>query len=63
MDRERVIGGKRPGPQYQQRTGNRENITVLVPICADGSSLPPGVILKGKGYQVKWSQDNPANAS
>jgi hypothetical protein len=62
-DRERVIGGKRAGPHYQQRTGNRENITVLVTICADGSSLPPAVIFKGKGFYVKWKQNNPADAS
>lgn len=62
-DRERVIGGTGPGPQYQQRTGNRENITVLVSICADGTALPPGVIFKGKGYQVRWKQDNPVDAS
>ncbi|KAF5334791.1 hypothetical protein D9611_012962 [Ephemerocybe angulata] len=63
VERERVIGGKQAGPQYQQRSGNRETMTVLVPICADGSALPPAVIFKGKGYQVKWKQDNPANAS
>ncbi|KAF5341659.1 hypothetical protein D9611_002144 [Ephemerocybe angulata] len=62
-EKERVIGANRAGPQYQQRPGNRENITVLVTICADGSSTPPAVIFKGKAYQVKWKQDNPANAS
>lgn len=62
-EEERVIGGRKPGPQYQQRDGNRENITVLVTICADGTSTPPAVIFKGAAYQVKWAQDNPANAS
>lgn len=63
-ERERVIGSKtRSGPQYQQRTGSRENITVIVSICADGTAEPPAVILKGNAYQVKWKQDNPANAS
>lgn len=63
VERERVIGGNTAGPHYQQRSGNRETITVLVCICADGTSLPPAVIFKGKGYQVKWAQENPANAS
>lgn len=61
-ENERVIGGRNPGPQYQVRDGNRENITVLVTICADGTSTPPAVIFKGSAYQVKWLQDNPANA-
>lgn len=59
-----VIGGRRkPGPQYQQRGGTRDNITVVVTICADGTSTPPAVIFKGSGYQTKWGDDNPLNAS
>jgi hypothetical protein len=38
--REYVISPKKKGPQYQRRSGNRENITVLVSICADGTSPP-----------------------
>ncbi|KIK76196.1 hypothetical protein PAXRUDRAFT_18381 [Paxillus rubicundulus Ve08.2h10] len=57
------IGSKtRSGPQYQQHTGSRENITIIVSICADGTAEPPTIILKGNAYQVKWKQDNPANA-
>lgn len=62
-ERERVIGPKKRGPHYQQRSGNCENITVIVTICGDGSSLPPAVIFKGSAYQVQWKQDNPADAS
>ena len=61
--KERVMGGKKAGPQYQQHDGDWQNIRVIVTICADGSSTPPDVIYKGKGFQVKWKQDNPANAS
>jgi hypothetical protein len=61
--KEHVMGGKKSGPQYQQRDGNRENITVIVTVCADGTSIPPAVIFKGQGFQVKWKQDNPANAA
>jgi hypothetical protein len=60
---ERVMGAHKLGPQYQQRDGDRENITVLETICANGMSIPPAVIFKGSAYQVKWVQDNPANAS
>jgi hypothetical protein len=28
-------------------------------MCADGTSIPPAVI---SAYQVKWAQDDPANA-
>jgi hypothetical protein len=57
------MGGHKPGPQYQQGYGNQENITVIVTVCADGTSTPPSMISKGKGYQTKWKQDNPANTS
>ncbi|GBE84500.1 Pogo transposable element with KRAB domain [Sparassis crispa] len=60
---EHVLGANKKGPQYQQIGGDRENITVIVTICADGSATPSAVIFKGKGYQVSWKQDNPANAS
>ncbi|KAH7917887.1 DDE-domain-containing protein, partial [Leucogyrophana mollusca] len=49
---ERVIGSRKPGPQYQQRTGSKENTTVIVTICADGTSSAPAVIFKGNAYQV-----------
>lgn len=61
--KERVMGGRKAGPQYQQQGGDRENTTVIVTVCADGTSIPPAVIFKGKGFQVKWKQDNPSNAA
>lgn len=60
---EKVIGARKKGPQYQQRDGTRENITVIVTICADGTATPPAVIFKGNAYQVSWKQDNPADAA
>lgn len=60
---ERVMGAKRKGPMYQQRNGNRETITVLVTICANGTATPPAIIFKGSAYQALWKQNNPANAS
>ena len=56
------MGGHKVGPQYQQQGGDCENTTVIVTVCTDGTSMPPAVIFKGKGYQVKWKQGNPANA-
>jgi len=59
---ERVIGPAKAKIQHQQRSGNRENITVLPTICADGTSLPPTVIYKGEAFQTKWLQENPLDA-
>lgn len=56
-----VFGARKSGLQYQQQSGSRENITVLVTICADGTATPPAVIFKGSAYQVKWKQNNPVN--
>jgi len=59
---QKVVGPTGAKVQYQAVDGNRENITVLVTIGADGTSIPPAVIFKGKAYQAKWLQDNPTNA-
>ncbi len=61
--KERVLGPAGQKVQYQQRSGDRENITVIATICADGTSLPPAVVFKGDAYQVNWKQDNPLKAS
>ncbi|KAI4519568.1 hypothetical protein K525DRAFT_205727, partial [Schizophyllum commune Loenen D] len=59
-----IVGRKSKGRAHQQSGGSRENITVIVTICTDGTALPPTVIFKGKGYQVSWGfQDNPLGAS
>ena len=60
--RQRIIGPTGKKVQHQQRSGDRENITVIVTICADGTSLPPAVIFKGESFQTSWRQDNPLNA-
>lgn len=61
--KERVFGAAGKKTQHQQRSGDRENITVTVTICGDGTALPPAVIFKGEGFQASWKQGNPANAS
>lgn len=55
----RVIGLAGAGGQHVLRHINRETTTVLVTICADGTSLPPLVIFKGKHFQVSWNRNNP----
>jgi hypothetical protein len=61
--KERVYGDPAKKFQHQQCSGGRENITIIVTICADGTSLPPAVIFKGENFQTLWKQDNPLKAS
>ena len=56
---EHMIGPAGAKIQHQQRSGTRENITVLPTICADGTSLALTVIYKGEAFQTKWLQENP----
>ena len=41
--------------------GSRENITALVTICADGSTIPPLIIFRGSTFFCKWGENNPLN--
>ena len=58
-----VFGSRTKAAPYQQRSGLHENITVIITICADGSTTPPAVIFKGSAYNIKWGDDNSLNAS
>jgi hypothetical protein len=42
--------------------GNRENVTIIECVCADGSALHPSVIFKGKKRDHEWSRINPCRA-
>ncbi|EIN03598.1 CENP-B protein, partial [Punctularia strigosozonata HHB-11173 SS5] len=53
---ERVIGAAGTYHQHQQRSGGRENMTVIVTICADGTAGPPAVIFKGKAYHIGYAK-------
>jgi hypothetical protein len=39
--------------------GNRETITTLDCICADGTVLPPMIIMKGQYVQKAWTANSP----
>lgn len=60
---QRVIGPKGSHRQHKQGTANKETITVLATICADGSALEPTIIFKGKNLMAKWRENNVSNAS
>ncbi|KLO14049.1 DDE-domain-containing protein, partial [Schizopora paradoxa] len=61
--KKRVVGRKGAKIQHKQGASDRENVTVLVTICADGSRLHPTIIFKGANFMTKWSNNNVANAS
>ncbi len=62
---DKLLFGRR---QYKQslHDGNREWVTLLAAICADGSHLPPGIIFPaaGRAVQASWVHSiNPAKHS
>ncbi|KAI0274198.1 hypothetical protein BGY98DRAFT_1117181 [Russula aff. rugulosa BPL654] len=60
---ERVIGPAGASIQHQQRSGARENITVLPTICADGTTLAPTSFTREKLSKrsgcrtIPWTQE------
>ena len=47
---------------YSIEDGNRELVTVIETICADGSVLHPSVIFQGQRRNSEWGRNNPCNA-
>jgi hypothetical protein len=47
---------------YSIEDGNRELVTVIECICADGSILHPSVIFQGLRQNSEWGRNNPCNA-
>jgi hypothetical protein len=47
---------------YSIEDGNRELVTVIEAICADGSILHPSVIFQGVRRNSEWGRNNPCNA-
>ena len=47
---------------YSIEDGNRELITVIKAVCADGSALHPSVIFQGVCWNFEWGRNNPCNA-
>lgn len=63
VGRERVIGRRGARTSYQQGGADRENVTAIVTICADGTALTPTIIFKGKNFMKKWGNNNFCDAS
>lgn len=47
---------------YSIEDGNRELVTVIETICADGSVIHPSVIFQGQRRNSEWGRVNPCNA-
>ncbi len=47
---------------YSIKDGNRELVTVIETICADGSILHPCIIFQAQQRNAGWGCDNPCNA-
>jgi len=59
----RVVGPRESRRQHLQESGTKENITILVTICADGVALPPTIVFKNKELPEDIHHDNVAKAS
>jgi Tc5 transposase DNA-binding domain len=60
---ERVVGRQGSKIQHKSGSANRENVTALVTICANGSMLKPTIIFKGRNFMKSWGEDNLSEAS
>ena len=49
-----VVGQRGMKLQHKQGSANRENVTALVTVCADGTSLRPLIIFKAKLLKRSW---------
>ncbi len=58
----RVVGGRGTKTQHKQGGADRENVTAVVTICADGTTVKPMIIYKGKNFMQKWNNNNVADA-
>lgn len=59
---ERVIGRRGTKTQHKQGGGDRENVTAVITICADGSALRPLIIYKGTYFMARWNENNVSDA-
>jgi len=46
----------------QIEDGNRELVTVIECVCADGTAIRPSVVFKGVRRNLEWGRDNPCDA-
>jgi hypothetical protein len=49
-----VTAADRPGRPKQVKPTNTEWVTLIQGACADGSLIPPFIIVKGKKFNQAW---------
>jgi hypothetical protein len=47
---------------HQLENGDRELVTIIEAVSADGEALPPSVIFKAKRRNLAWAENNPCHA-
>jgi hypothetical protein len=47
---------------YNVEDGDRELVTIIETVCANGESIVPAVIFKGQRRDLEWGRNNPCNA-
>jgi len=60
--KEKVIGARGTKTQHKQGGADRENVTAVITICADGSTVRPLLIFKGKKMNKSWFNNNVSDA-
>ena len=60
--KERVVRAWGTKTQHKQGGANQENVTAIVTICTDGTTIKPMIIYKGKNMMQKWGDNNVSNA-
>ena len=58
----KVIRARGTKTQHKQGGADRENITAVITICADGSTVRPLLIFKGKKMNKSWFNNNVSDA-
>lgn len=43
-------------------SGNRELVTIIECVCADGTAIHPSIVFQGLRRDMRWGDDNPCDA-
>jgi len=57
-----VVGARGTKTQHKKGGADRENVTAIITICADGTTIKPLIIYKGKNMMQKWNNNNVCDA-
>jgi hypothetical protein len=57
-----VVSWSKTKQQWAKEDGNRESVSVVETICADGTVLKPTVIYSGKSFSKQLMENNPCGA-